>query len=108
MVSADKVSAIRLKAEALAGQTLGEDGHLLVEMAAQRACAFCCREDIPEEMEQAVAALVLTLGETSGAVKSITRGDTAISYDASGGDGSGPMAALAPFRRLGRLKEAGV
>lgn len=105
MVSADKVRAIRQKAEALAGQPLGENGDLLAEMAAQRACAFCCREDIPEEMEQAVAALMLNLGETNGAVKSITRGDTAISYDASGGDGSGPMAMLAPFRRLGRLKE---
>ena len=106
MVGAGKVQAIRRKAEALAGQTLGENGDLLAEMAAQRACAFCRREDIPEEMEQAVAALVLTLGETNGAVKSITRGDTSISYDASGGDGSGPMAALAPFRRLGRLREA--
>ena len=50
MVSADKVFAIRAKAEALAGRSLGDHGTALTEMAAQRACAWCCREDIPEEM----------------------------------------------------------
>ena len=105
MVGADKVRAIRLKAEALAGQALGENGDLLVEMAVQRACALCRREDVPEEMEQAVAALVLTMGDAGGTVKSITRGDTAIAYEVSGGDGGSLTAALAPFRRLGRLKE---
>ena len=61
MIGADKVTAIREKAEILAGQTLGEHGNALVELAAQRACAFCQREDIPIEMEQAVAALVVEL-----------------------------------------------
>ena len=55
MVNADKLSAIRAKAEALAGRSLEEQGDLLVEMAAQRACAWCSRTDIPAEMEQAVA-----------------------------------------------------
>ena len=66
-MDADKVTAIRAKAEALAGQSLGEHGDALVEMAMQRACAVCQRSDIPEEMEQAVAALVLSMaeGETS-------------------------------------------
>ena len=58
MIGADKVFAIRAKAEALAGRSLGDQGTALTEMAAQRACAWCCREDIPAEMEQAVAALV--------------------------------------------------
>lgn len=43
-------------------------------MAVQRACAYCNRPDVPEEMEQAVAALVLALadGGEGGAVKSVT------------------------------------
>lgn len=103
MMDADKVAAIRTKAEALAGHSLGEHGDLLTEMAAQRACAFCQRQDIPEEMEQAVAALVLTLGEDGEAVKAIQRGDTAITYDTGGAAETAPMRLLAPFRRLGRV-----
>lgn len=104
MVTADKVKAIREKAEVLAGQSLGENGDTLVGMAAHAACAYCQREDIPEEMEQAVAVLVLAMEGGSEGVKSITRGDTAITY---AGDGSmdGAWAGLAPFCRLGRLKE---
>ena len=56
-MDADKVKAIRNKAEALGGQSLGEHGDLLVEMAAQRACAYCQRPDIPAEMEQAAEDL---------------------------------------------------
>lgn len=72
MVTADKRAAIRGKAELLAGRSLGDSGDELTEMAVQRACAYCNRPDVPEEMEQAVAALVL---------------------------------ALAPWRRLGTLKD---
>ena len=105
MTGADKVAAIRAKAEALAGRSLGDHGTALTEMAAQRACAWCCREDIPEEMEQAVAALVLAMeGGEGGAVKSVTRGDTSISY-AVGDNGSPAVARLAPWRKLGRIKE---
>lgn len=92
--------AIRKKAEILAGGDLGGDGEALVDMAAQRACAYCQRPDIPQDMEQAVAALALALRD-GDAVKSITRGDTAITYEGQ----KDPMALLAPFRRLGRLKE---
>lgn len=92
--------AIRKKAEILAGSDLGGDGDALVDMAAQRACAHCQRDDIPQDMEQAVAALALALRD-GDAVKSITRGDTAITYEGQ----NDPMALLAPFRRLGRLKE---
>lgn len=92
--------AIRKKAEILAGGDLGGDGDALVDMAAQRACAHCQRDDIPQDMEQAVAALALSLRD-GDAVKSITRGDTAITYEGQ----NDPMALLAPFRRLGRLKE---
>ena len=103
MVSADKVAAIRAKAEVLAGRSLGDNGDALTEMAAQRACAWCNREDIPEDMEQAVAALVLSLeGGQGGAVKSVTRGDTSVTY--AGEEGGAPaLAGLAPWRRLGML-----
>ena len=105
MVSADKVAAIRAKAEVLAGRSLGDNGDALTEMAAQRALAWCGREDIPEDMEQAVAALAIAMeGGEGGAVKSVTRGDTSISY-AVEDSGSPALAGLAPWRRLGRLKE---
>ena len=105
MVSADKVAAIRAKAEVLAGRSLGVGADALTEMAAQRACAWCNRKDIPEEMEQAVAALALDMeGGENGAVKSVTRGDTSVAY-AVGNSGSPALAGLAPWRRLGRLKE---
>lgn len=91
----ETLAAIRTKAEALSGQSLGEQGDLLVEMAVQRACAHCQREDIPPEMEQAVAALALAMEEGGGTVKSLQRGDTSIAYDARD-----PMTLLEPFRRL--------
>ena len=106
MTGADKVAAIRAKAEVLAGRSLGDNGDALTEMAAQRACAWCNREDIPEDMEQAVAALALFMeGGEGGAVKSVTRGDTSITYDVGEG-GSPALAGLAHWRRLGQLKGA--
>lgn len=103
MIGADKVAAIRAKAEALAGRSLGDHGTALTEMAAERACAWCRREDIPAEMEQAVAALVLAMeGGEGGAVKSVTRGDNSVTY-AVGDSGFPALAGLAPWRRLGRL-----
>ena len=95
----DKVKAIRDKAEALGGQSLGEHGDLLVEMAAQRACAFCQREDIPEEMEQAVAALALALQGNERA-KTVQRGDTSITYDVGKALLEAPEGLLRPFCRL--------
>ena len=105
-MDADKVTAIRAKAEALAGQSLGAHGDELVEMAMQRACACCRRSDIPEEMEQAVAALAAAMAEGSGsaAVKSLTRGDTSISYDPAQSGVKEAEGLLAPFRRLGRVQ----
>jgi len=99
----DKVKAIRDKAEALGGQSLGEHGDLLVELAAQRACAFCQREDIPEEMEQAVAALVLALSGDETA-KMIQRGDTSVTYDVTQTALKAPESLLRPFCRLGRVR----
>ena len=104
MVTADKTAAIRQKAEALAGQSLGEQADLLVGMAAPAACAHCQRPDIPEEMEQAVAMLALTIQGGEGDVKSITRGDTAITY--ANAPANSALAALNPWRRLAALKEA--
>lgn len=88
----------------LAGRSLGENGDALTEMAMERACAWCGREDIPEAMEQAVAALLLNMEGREAAVKSVTRGDTSVTYAVSDGQ-SAALAGLAPWRRLGRLKE---
>lgn len=106
MVGADKVSAIRAKAEALAGHSLGDNGDALTEMAARAAMAWCSREDIPEDMEAVVAALTVSMSEGREAVKAVTRGDTSVTYDTSAGmAGLASLAALAPWRRLGQLKE---
>ena len=88
MSGADKAAAIREKAERLAGRSLGENGDALTEMA----------------MEQAVAALLLDMEGREAAVKSVTRGDTAVTYAVSDGQ-SAALTGLAPWRRLGRLKE---
>ena len=100
MMIQEQLERICRKAEALQGGELGEQRLLLAEMAAQRACAACRREDIPPEMEQAVAALLLELTAGNSSVKSIQRGDTAITYRVGGG----AEALLAPFRRLGSLE----
>ena len=103
MIGPDKVKAIRDKAEALGGQSLGKHGDLLVEMAAQRACAYCQRPDIPEEMEQAVAALALAMNGGEG-VKTIQRGDTSVTYDTAETAFKAPESLLQPFCRLGRVE----
>mgnify|MGYP001428578059 CR=1 FL=1 len=87
MTGTDKAAAIRVKAERLAGRSLGENGDALTEMAMERACAWCGREDIPEAMEQAVAALLLDMEGREAAVKSVTRGDTAVTYAVADSDG---------------------
>ena len=53
---------------------------------------------------KAVAALLLDMEGREAAVKSVTRGDTAVTYAVSDGQ-SAALAGLAPWRRLGRLKE---
>ena len=106
MVGADKVAAIRAKAEALAGHSLGDNGDALTQMAARAAMAWCSREDIPEDMEVVVAALTVSLAEGREAVKSLTRGDTSVTYDTNAGmTGLASLTALEPWRRLGQLKE---
>lgn len=164
MVPEETLRTVREKAELLnGGASLGETGDALAEIAVQRAMAYCQRRDVPEDMEQAVAALLLALhwtvpqnagasgdtkeddGETpsedpgpagdggsagnpeadwealiaAGAVKSVQRGDTAITFNTSATEalssalsGSGAahptvqaaLAELAPWRRLGRLR----
>ena len=102
-MSREQMASIREKAEALYGMSLGENGDLLVSIAAQRALALCNRRDIPKEMEQAVAALVVFLAGGGESVKSLTRGDTAITYD-TGDIAASPMAVLEPWRRLATVK----
>lgn len=55
-------------------------------------------------MEQAVAALLLDMEGREAAVKSVTRGDTSVTYAVADGQ-SAALTGLAPWRRLGRLKE---
>ena len=106
MVTVEKLSAILRKAEALVGEPLGEYGEDLTSIAVMLACGWCNREDIPEDMEAVVAALTVSLSEGREAVKSLTRGDTSITYDTDGGVlGLASLNALAPWRRLARLKE---
>lgn len=101
-VTQAQLDAILTKAEALSGGGLGDKGAALVEIACARALAHCSRPDIPEEMEQAIAALAVGLASRESGVKSITRGDTSVTYQ----DGAGAeYALLAPWRRLGTLKE---
>ena len=59
---------------------------------------------LTEEMEQAVAALLLDMEGREAAVKSVTRGDTSVPYAVADGQ-SAALAGLTPWRRLGRLKE---
>ena len=106
MVDADKLAAILKKAEALVGEPLGEYGEDLTGIAATLACAWCNRDDIPEDMEDAVALMVAALDGDGSAVKTIKRGDTSITYDTGGGVlGLSVISFLAPWRRLGHLKE---
>ena len=94
-VTLSQRDAILTKAEALAGA-------LLAEIACERALAHCNRSDIPEEMEQAVAAVLVGLVSRESDVKSITRGDTSVTYL----DGKNAESVLlAPWCRLGTLRE---
>ena len=94
--------AVRAKAEALLGEPLGSAGDLLAEIACERALAHCSRTDIPEEMEQAVAAVLVGLVSRESDVKSVTRGDTSVTYL----DGKNAESVLlAPWCRLGTLRE---
>ena len=105
MVDADKLEAILKKAGALVGEPLGEYGEDLTCIAATLACAWCNREDIPEDMEDAVALMVAAMAGDGNAVKTIKRGDTSITYDTGGGAlGLSVISFLAPWRRLGHLK----
>ena len=119
----ERIAAVREKAELLLGESLGENGDVLTAMTVLWALAYCRREDIPEAMELPLAQLVISTAQSGGSggvealgtVKSLTRGDTSITYEtggSSGGSSGGTSAALAglePFRRLGRLeKEAGL
>ena len=101
-VTQTQLDAILAKVEALSGGSLGERGAALVEMACARALAHCNRSDIPEEMEQAVAAVLVGLVSRESDVKSITRGDTSVTYL----DGKNAESVLlAPWCRLGTLRE---
>ena len=103
-VTLSQRESILAKAEALAGGSLGTQGAALAEMACARALACCNRSDIPEEMEQAVAAVLVGLVSREDGVKSVTRGDTSVTYGTSD-SGAETSALFAPWRRLGTLRE---
>ena len=74
-------------------------GEILLEAVASAAAALCGREDIPRAMEGTLAILLareLRAGD-GGAVASVTRGDTAITYTPAE---PGVMTLLSPFARL--------
>ena len=100
-VSQEQLARILALAEVLAGESFGEQGLTLAEIAAERAMAYCNRDDIPQEMEQAAASLLCGLNGAVGDVKSVTRGDTAVTYETSH---SASYAPLRPFCRLGTVK----
>lgn len=101
-VSSEQLSRILALAEALAGETFGERGEALAQIACERAMTFCNRTDIPQEMEQAVASLLCALEGAQSDVKSVTRGDTAVTYETSH---SASYAPLRPFCKLGTVKD---
>ena len=101
-VSQEQLARILALAETLTGESFGERGEALAEIAAERAMAFCNRGDIPQEMEQAVASLLCALEGPQSDVKSVTRGDTAVTYETSH---SASYAPLRPFCRLGTVKD---
>lgn len=108
MGDADRVPAIREQAELLLGRSLGQQGDSLTAMVVRWALAYCCREDIPTAMELPLAQLVAAAadGNDGAAVRSITRGDTSVTYEVPTG-GGGALANLAPFRRLAALRRDG-
>lgn len=100
-VSNEQRARILALAEALAGESFGERGATLCDIACERAMRFCNRDDIPQEMEQAVASLLCGLECAQSDVKSVTRGDTAVTYETSH---SASYAPLRPFCALGTVK----
>lgn len=101
-VTQAQLDAVVAKAEALLGESLGEHGELLAQIACERAMAHCNRADIPEEMEQAVAAVLVGLVSCESGVESVTRGDTSVHF----ADGkSAECVLLAPWCKLGTLEE---
>lgn len=101
-VTQAQLDAVIAKAEALLGESLGESAELLAQIACERAMAHCNRADIPEEMEQAVAAVLVGLVSHESGVKSVTRGDTSVSFESGR---SAESVLLAPWCRLGTLGE---
>lgn len=103
-VSTEQLARILALAETLAGESFGERGSVLAQIACDRAMAFCCRDDIPQEMEQAVASLLCAVEGAQSGVKSVTRGDTAVTFETPQNAFYAP---LRPFCRLGTVKDDG-
>ena len=86
---------------ALSGlESAPQQAELLLDTLTAAALGWCCREDIPEEMEGAMAVLLAqTLKEGNDRpVTTVKRGDTAITYADTGAVDRKTL--LAPFVRL--------
>lgn len=87
------------QALALAELDKATGGETVLEAVASAAAALCGRGDVPRAMEGALAILLareLRAGD-GGAVASVKRGDTAITYTPAE---PGVMGLLSPFARL--------
>ena len=86
---------------ALSGlESAPQQAELLLDTLTSAVTAWCCREDIPEEMEGVMAVMLASMLQGGGdrPVTTVKRGDTAITYaDAETVD---RRALLAPFVRL--------
>jgi len=86
---------------ALSGlESAPQQAELLLDTLTAAVIAWCCREDIPEEMEGVMAILLAQSlkGDGERPVTSVKRGDTAITY--ADGEKADSKRLLAPFVRL--------
>ena len=86
---------------ALSGlESAPQQAELLLDTLTATVTAWCCREDIPEEMEGVMAALLARAlkGGDDRPVTSVKRGDTVITY--ADGETEERKTMLAPFVRL--------
>ena len=101
----EQVQSTLRHASALLGEELGEAEYapMAVAVGAIAKC-YCNREDIPEGMQAAVGALLVAAvrEQRREGVASVTRGDTAVTYQYH--ELFELLPVLAPWRRLGTVQ----
>ena len=86
---------------ALSGlESIPQQADLLLDILTSAVLGWCCREDIPEEMEGVMAVLLVQALKDNDErpVTTVKRGDTAITYADTGAVDRRTL--LAPFVRL--------